>query len=457
MHRYTLERGDRGTRGGGVLGVRGSGFGVRAWPNSSAPLCDLTIGRVAVAVLSWNQTYAQVVVPEGQGVNLSVVVTAGHQTSAASKSRTFWYARGRGRIRNCIRELGALPGLHSRILGCIRIWIREWGRRYDAPVVQPPARGAWVSNTSGLNADGTRATISIQGENFGRYGRVYIGDGTWIDSSNGNQTLWYVCDTHMRFLYGPPMRHMKPMCVTWAGCRYNHTHVRVYVPEGDGANYTVRVSASGQNSSQAYTFSYRPPWLALAAPLSTPTDSCFQWEPLTASNKGVDGTGTPLRRCCQPAFMTLTGANFGVHPLVVAINGTVVTDTCADVPICPAACRDDLFFQNNHQADCAPGRCCQYNYPLDVDNPDVCFCPVLSHPCFVTRSHTLVQLRPPTGFGVHGRLTVTVGGQTSGVRQHDYDPPLIRSVRDYPCVRALAHVHFGGGHATRVHARMGFL
>jgi len=62
---------------------------------------------------------------------------------------------------------------------------------------------------------------------------------------------------------------------------------------------------------------YGAPTLSSISPDSVPTDGCYQWERVTQANRGVDAaSGLPIRLCCQPSIVEITGSNFGINPSV---------------------------------------------------------------------------------------------------------------------------------------------
>ena len=103
------------------------------------------------------------------------------------------------------------------------------------------------------------------------------------------------------------------------------------MPEGQGTDLPLLLEAgiagSGQQAATAAAelrVSYAAPQVGSLTPDSVPTDGCYQWERVTAANRGVDPqTGLPLRLCCQPSLVEIDGHNLGVNPTVTIAGVTL--------------------------------------------------------------------------------------------------------------------------------------
>ena len=138
-----------------------------------------------------------------------------------------------------------------------------------------------------------------------------------------------------------------------------------------------------------------------------PTDACHVFED-PAQWRARQREYFPLyqdRFCCEPAYLTLHGENFGVDMLALSLDGVPIVSPsdCVDTPAPDCRCAD----------------------------PDLCIslltaCRVRPH------THTAVQLLPPVGIGVNRTLELAVAGQKAPGMRFNFDAPIVTSVRDNP-------------------------
>lgn len=380
---------ERPTSGGTAFVLVGSGFGRKYLPrmdefgdfvDTDVILGFVTVGDRVTDCPEWSDTRITCFSPPGEGALESIVVASGGQESARSRDRVFAYS--------------------------------------PPELIVSEGDGPWIANTSGLvevsgNNTRARTTLVLSGKNFGTRGAVMFGSFFEIETEHADVLSW------------------------------GHERIEIFVPEYSGRGHYVRVRAGSLDAGGQITpanddavFSYNPPWIAEISPRVAPTDGCFQWESITRDNIGADASGRPQRPCCQPALITLNGANFGVRveDADITINGVGIGESCEAVSaeyrgspfhlrrsgaphiktgvLCNPRCKDAEFQIANREL-CDTSDCCHYGYPEELWDTGSCRCAVPPRPCILSIEHETIRIRPPSGFGLDRELVVLVNGQTN--------------------------------------------
>ncbi|KAA0152665.1 hypothetical protein FNF28_07019 [Cafeteria roenbergensis] len=465
--------------GGTPFELRGSGFGEQYSSATGELTGYVTVGDDVAECSFWNDTLIRCVTPASGGQDLPVRVWAGSQPSFLATSPVFtydapeidpllttapWSANTSGLVQRSVAAAALDAVGDARAAAMLRAadavvpadkvaaWRRGEFAQFSeplAPLVLVPGASRRSLRASGrrslqatggsggagaalpkLDGDLVRGVLSLRGANFGTDGIVTVGPLT-IPSG---QARWW-----------------------------SHDQIIISLPEGQGEGHFVVVGA-GRSTGQVQvtpvsptlSLSYARPVVTSVSPGSSPTDACFQYERPTRQNRGADPrSGLPLRYCCQPALVTVTGENLGRVP-EIDVSGVAVTELCQNVvragltssddannPAvvgnrCPSACDDELY-AILHPNECGlsaatpGGGCCRYgSFPANLDDLDSCACPVPSTPCIVQRTHSLIAFRPPGGFGNQSRITVRVSGVDANPQPFAYDTPQVRRVTPIP-------------------------
>ena len=287
----TGARGGDPTVGGTLLRISGANFGLASFGATAAQgLPVVTIGGFAATVCdsscgSFGAGYGQyvsnaaqnsidVILPEGWGANLPVVVTVAGQSSLATTASTYSYAP---------------PSVLSL-----------------APATGP---------TSGLSADGSNITVTLLGVNLGRAGSLQF-----LPTSTDATAV--IVDVPQ----GAKLVH-----------NHTHIVFSLPEGAGANLQVVVFVSgATSVGVSPPVFFSYQPPKVLAVASASSQLTCTPTVKQITASGVGVPASGlisksfTPNPGCFptlgNPAeHILLSGQSFGAPslPLRVTIGGAV--------------------------------------------------------------------------------------------------------------------------------------
>ena len=282
----TGARGGDPTVGGTLLRISGANFGVASFgatPAQGLPvvtigdflatLCDASCGSFGAGYGAYASTAAQnsidVILPEGWGANLPVVVSVEGQSSFASIASTYSYAP---------------PSVLS-----------------IAPASGP---------TSGLNADGSNITVTLVGTNLGRAGSLQFLP-TSADATAAIITVpqWTISvHNHTTMIFSLP---------EGAGA---NLQVAAFVG-----------GASSVGVAPPVFFSYQPPKVLAVASATSQLTCTPTVKQIAASGVGVPASGLILKSFspnpgCFPTLgnpaeqILLTGASFGAPALPVRVT-----------------------------------------------------------------------------------------------------------------------------------------